>query len=133
MCCAGWPAVLGVEFAMMKQKGIRQPTQHVPCASVTAPPKISVGCATQVYFSALRPTRRGAFEMETQPTVADTKRQQIVALVSKKDYLAAVVECEELEILVRASLLLKVVASFTRRVQQATGSIITVGDTIHRF
>eukprot|EP00752_Nemacystus_decipiens_P009271 g8283.t1 len=37
--------------------------------------------------------------METQPTVADTVRQQIEALVAKKDYRAAVVQCEELEIL----------------------------------
>lgn len=39
--------------------------------------------------------------MDTQSTVADTKRQLIEALVAKKDYRAAVVECEELEILVR--------------------------------
>eukprot|EP00903_Cladosiphon_okamuranus_P012642 g11827.t1 len=37
--------------------------------------------------------------METQSTVADIKRQLIEALVAKKDYRAAVVECEELEIL----------------------------------
>lgn len=39
--------------------------------------------------------------MDHQGTDSDTIRQKIEALVAKKDFRAAVVQCEELEILVR--------------------------------
>lgn len=38
--------------------------------------------------------------METQATAAETIWQEIEALVAKKEFRAAVVQCEELEILV---------------------------------
>lgn len=60
--------------------------------------------------------------MENQPTVAGTKRQKIEELVAKKDYREAVVECEELEILVRNSTL--VTPLFTTEEAQEAPALI---------